>query len=201
MARNSEGKLANERTSARKLSICPLNQRRALRVMPDRLGNLIQIWSRCSASKRMAYAAGHDPSGMNALSAQRFQHPLAELAQLDAVARHLRMLAHHAHDVAFFRIGVHAEQKVRRGKMEEAESVGLNICARFMMRRSFSAVSGMRTAMMSSQALLEASRWLTGQMPQMRAISAGISVKGRPSQSFSKPRTWVTWKRASCTSP
>ena len=70
-----------------------------------------------------------------------------------------------------------------------------------MMRRSFSAVSGMCTAMMSSQALLMASRWLVGQMPQMRAISAGISVKGRPSQSFSKPRTWVTWKRASCTSP
>ena len=29
--------------------------------------------------------------------------------------------------------------------------------------------------MMSSQALAEASRWLTGQMPQMRAVMDGIS--------------------------
>jgi hypothetical protein len=33
----------------------------------------------------------------------------------------------------------------------------------------------MRTAMMASQALDEASRWLTGQMPQMRAVIDGIS--------------------------
>ena len=33
------------------------------------------------------------------------------------------------------------------------------ICARFMMRRSFSAVSGMRTARIASQALAEAIRW------------------------------------------
>ena len=29
--------------------------------------------------------------------------------------------------------------------------------------------------MMASQALAEASRWLTGQMPQMRAVMEGIS--------------------------
>jgi len=29
---------------------------------------------------------------------------------------------------------------------------------------------GIRTAMMASQAFTEASRWLTGQMPQMRAV-------------------------------
>ncbi len=62
------------------------------------------------------------------------------------------------------------------------------------MRRSRTAFSGMRTARMASQALAEAIRWLTGQMPQMRAISEGISEKGRPSQNFSKPRNWVTWK-------
>ncbi len=42
-----------------------------------------------------------------------------------------------------------------------------------MMRRSFSAVGGIRTASSSSHALAEAMRWLTGQMPQMRAISDG----------------------------
>ena len=61
------------------------------------------------------------------------------------------------------------------------------------------AVSGIGTARMASQALAEASRWLTGQMPQMRAISDGISSNGRPSQNFSKPRNWVTWKSASLT--
>ena len=43
------------------------------------------------------------------------------------------------------------------------------------MRRSRAALGGMRTARMASQALAEAIRWLTGQMPQMRAISDGIS--------------------------
>ncbi len=69
------------------------------------------------------------------------------------------------------------------------------------MRRSFSAARGMRTASSASQALAEAIRWLTGQMPQMRAMSDGISENGRPSQNFSKPRNWVTWKRASSTRP
>ena len=36
-------------------------------------------------------------------------------------------------------------------------------------------VSGMRTAMIASQAFAEASRWLTGQMPQIRAVIDGIS--------------------------
>ncbi len=59
-------------------------------------------------------------------------------------------------------------------------------CASPKMRRSFSAVRGMRTARSASHALAEAIRWLTGQMPQMRAISDGISENGRPSQNFSK---------------
>ena len=43
------------------------------------------------------------------------------------------------------------------------------------MRRSCAAVCGMRTDMMASQALAEAIRCDTGQMPQMRAIRLGIS--------------------------
>src|SRR5208337_603690 len=57
------------------------------------------------------------------------------------------------------------------------------------------------TANSASHALAEAVRWLTGQMPQVRAISEGISVSGRPSQNFSKPRNCVTWNIASTTSP
>ena len=43
--------------------------------------------------------------------------------------------------------------------------------------------------------------WLTGQMPQIRAIRDGISWTIRPWLIRSKPRNWVTWKWASATSP
>ena len=43
------------------------------------------------------------------------------------------------------------------------------------MRRNCAAVCGIRTDMMASQALAEAIRCETGQMPQMRAIRLGIS--------------------------
>ena len=49
------------------------------------------------------------------------------------------------------------------------------ICAQCTSSRSIAAAGRNRTAMMLSQALAEASRWLTGQMPQMRAVIAGIS--------------------------
>ncbi len=75
------------------------------------------------------------------------------------------------------------------------------IWARFMTRRRFSAVRGIVTAMTESQALAEATRWLTGQIPQIRAINDGISENGRPWQNFSNPRSCVTWKRASATNP
>ena len=75
------------------------------------------------------------------------------------------------------------------------------IWARFISRRSFSAAGGIATARILSPVLAAASRWLTGQMPQIRAVIAAISVKGRPSQNFSKPRYSVTWKRACSTEP
>jgi hypothetical protein len=71
--------------------------------------------------------------------------------------------------------------------------------ARFMMRRRLTAVGGESTARIWSQALAEAIRWLTGQMPQMRAMIDGSSCTGRPWQIRSKPRNWVTWKWAPAT--
>src|SRR4029450_5326024 len=73
--------------------------------------------------------------------------------------------------------------------------------ARFMMRRRLTAVGGGSTARIWSQALAEAIRWLTGQMPQIRAISDGSSCTGRPWQMRSNPRNWGTWKWASATWP
>ena len=75
------------------------------------------------------------------------------------------------------------------------------IWARFMTRRRSAPAGGGSTAMISSHALAEATRWLTGQMPQMRAMIEGISWSGRPWTIRSKPRNWVTWNWASRTSP
>ena len=75
------------------------------------------------------------------------------------------------------------------------------IWPRLMTRRRSAPVGVGSTAMMSSTALAEATRWLTGQIPQMRAMRAGISWTGRPWVMRSKPRNWVTWKCASVTSP
>ena len=75
------------------------------------------------------------------------------------------------------------------------------IWARFITRRRSAPVGGGSTARISSHAFDEAIRWLTGQMPQMRAMIEGISWIGRPWTIRSKPRNWVTWNWASVTSP
>ena len=51
--------------------------------------------------------------------------------------------------------------------------------------------------MTASPAFAEARRWLTGQIPQVRAVRLGISQTGRPLQNSSKPRNSVTWNRQS----
>ena len=55
--------------------------------------------------------------------------------------------------------------------------------------------------MIRSPALAEAIRWLTGQIPQTRAVIPAISQNGRPTQNRSKPRNSATWNRASATWP
>ena len=70
-----------------------------------------------------------------------------------------------------------------------------------MTRRRSTPVGGGSVARIWSQALAEAIRWLTGQMPQIRAMIDGSSCTGRPWQMRSKPRNWVTWKWASATWP
>ena len=136
------------------------------------------------------------------LPAEPLDDLLAELAQADAVARQLRGAP--AITPKMLRVaGSESMPSSRSGedRWKKLSACDCTICARFMMRRRRAAVGGMRTARMASQALAEAIRWLTGQMPQMRAMSDGISQKGRPSQNFSKPRNWVTWKWASSTWP
>ncbi len=75
------------------------------------------------------------------------------------------------------------------------------IWPRLMTRRRSAPVGVGSTAMMSSTAFDDAIMWLTGQIPQMRAMIAGISCTGRPWVMRSNPRNCVTWKCASVTSP
>ena len=129
-----------------------------------------------SRRQRLADAAGHDPCRMDALAAEPLDDLLAELAQADAVARQRRVgFAPRRRCCAGpdRRPSPAAGRATRDGRSSSA--CDWTIWARFMMRRSFAAVAGMRTARMASQALAEAIRWLTGQMPQMRAMSDGIS--------------------------
>ena len=63
---------------------------------------------------------------MDALACQPFDRLLAEFPQRNAVAGALGLLVDQAEHVAARGIGIHAQQQVGRGKMEEAERVGLH---------------------------------------------------------------------------
>ena len=67
--------------------------------------------------------------------------------------------------------------------------------------RSSFAGRGIGTPSTASHAFTLASRWLTGQIPQMRAVICGISAKKRPSQNFSNPRNSTTLNCVSVTLP
>ena len=86
------------------------------------------------------------------------------------------LLFDQAEDVAARGVGIEAQQQVGRGEVEEAERVRLHeLRAVDQLAQLDGRLAGGVTAMMASQALAEASRWLTGQMPQMRAVMDGIS--------------------------
>ena len=57
----------------------------------------------------------------DAATAKHFDNPLAELPHPDAVLGDLRKLLGHAENVALRRVGIHAEQEIWRGQVEEAQ--------------------------------------------------------------------------------
>ncbi len=63
---------------------------------------------------------------MNALCAEQFDDVLAEAAQPYASATQLRSSGGYAEDVPLGRIGLHAQQQVGRGQMEETKRVRLD---------------------------------------------------------------------------
>ena len=112
---------------------------------------------------------------MNTFLGKARNHFLPEFAQGDTVAGNVRILFQDSQDVAFRRVRIKSEQQVWRRQMEEAERMDCTNWPQCKSSRSSAAVSGMRTLMMASQAFDDASRWLTGQIPQMRAVIDGIS--------------------------
>ena len=73
-----------------------------------------------------ADAARHHPRWVHPLLRQTFDDLQPELAQVDAEAGEFRMLLDHPDHVALRGIGIHAEQDVGRGQIEEAQRVRLN---------------------------------------------------------------------------
>ncbi len=62
---------------------------------------------------------------MDALAGQQSNDLLPILPQPDAVAGQVGARLGHAKDVSFHRVRIHAQHQIGRGKVEEAEGVGL----------------------------------------------------------------------------
>src|SRR6185437_8930137 len=90
------------------------------------IGNGLQNRIAVILRERIAYAAGHDPRGVNPFPAKALDNLLAKLAQADAVLRELRVLLQYAEDIALSRVGVHAQQNVGRGQVEQGEGMRLH---------------------------------------------------------------------------
>ena len=164
----------------------------------DASGNRARMWSRPSRAKQAADAAGHRPGGVDLLAAQELDDLLAELPQANAPRANSGSAAIRPKMFRCGRVAVQAQEQVGRAQVEEATAratgrSGPGSSAGAASRRPAECV----TARIWSPALAEASRWLTGQMPQTRAVIPAISQSGRPTQNFSKPRNSATWNRAS----
>src|SRR5580704_6614265 len=72
-------------------------------------------------TERFGDAAGHDPSGMDALVAEEFDDVLAEPAQRNASAAEFRLGRDYAEDVAHLGIGFHSKKQIGGGQVEEAQ--------------------------------------------------------------------------------
>ena len=63
---------------------------------------------------------------MHTFLRQTFDDMQAELAQIDSVASHFRVLRDNTDDVAGCGVAVHSEEQVGRGEIEKTQGVGLN---------------------------------------------------------------------------
>ena len=87
-------------------------------------------------------------------------------------------------------------KKNPRWQMKKTQSVWRNMLSQMDQAPQNISCIWWRDPQIISQALALATEWLTGQMPQMRGVIAGISVKYRLAK-FSNPRNSLTWNCAS----
>src|SRR3984885_3971056 len=116
MPMNIVGKFPKVEISSRKPSIVLLNHSRVRSAMASASGIAQRMASRFASVRG---------SLTPPLSTHLLDDFLSKLAQTDAVERQGWVLLCDAEDIALGRIGIHAEEQVRRGKMEEAQCVGL----------------------------------------------------------------------------
>ena len=90
------------------------------------LGHHGQDFVAFGSGERLGDSAGNDPTGMDALVAEKLDDVLAEAAQGDAGAAQFGLGGDYAEDVPYLGVGLHAQQKVGRGQIEEAERVRLH---------------------------------------------------------------------------
>src|SRR5439155_25070020 len=76
--------------------------------------------------ERIGPSARNDPPRVDALSSQQLNDPLSKLPQADPITRQACVNLGDAENIAPGRLGIHSQQKVRHGKVEEAQSVGLD---------------------------------------------------------------------------
>jgi len=112
---------------------------------------------------------------MDALVAEKLNDVLSESAQSYAGAAELGLGGDDAEDVAGDGVGLHAEKQIGRGEIEEAQGVGLDHLGEIEHAAQLS--GGMRNpdGHDGFTGLGGGDEVRDGQMPQMRAISEGIS--------------------------
>src|SRR5215218_1460324 len=198
---NAEGKAPNRVASSSKRRTSETYQSSARRVAARASGRPARIWSRVSEARGAAIPPGTTPAGWMRLPPihsitcwpkRRSPTPSrASCGFAPSTPNRCRPLASASKP----------NSRSGEDRWKKLSAWDCTTWARFMTRRRSAPAGGGSTARISSQALAEAIRWLTGQMPQMRAMIDGSSCTGRPWQMRSKPRNWVTWKRASATWP
>ena len=88
---------------------------------------------------------------------------------------------HHAENIALRFVGIHAQQQIGRGQIEKTQRVRLDHLRQVQQSAAaWLPWAGSPWPWIASQALADAIRWLTGQMPQMRAIRTAFRRTAAP---------------------
>ena len=119
---------------------------------------------------------------------------LAVLSEADAPFGELLIVGDQAEDVSASRDRSRTRaDEVGRGEMEETQRMRLQpLCERDETAQFLGGLRDGHRKDCVARLLAEVTRWLVGQMPQIRDVMPPISHIRRPSQNFSNPRNSFT---------